>query len=459
MTDQTPEELESKLTEYEEKLPELNPINSVLWKSTSQCQTLLKESGATARPVKITSAAKRFTPDNLFWVDSIDFYGEHAAKLVANLTIIVKPLGKPQYSLKLSTAGQTTKFCYGFVRNFCEWFEIYSDSLLNKPKLTKIDIFGVDIEQIIEHSDDIAATIRIKRDITKFKEDTTKEYTELTEEIKTLKQAKEEAELEYIDITNDLDMHKSELQSISSEVVTESTKLVGLKKELSETLNTLTQTKNNIAQLNETVIANNKNISKLNSELKKLASDKSLISDEYGPYVKEGRSQAFIYILVVIFPLAAIIFSVYELYAGASKLLVADYKTPTDILASFILRIPFAAVFGLAIYYSWKLTSSIIQKIFTIHSDRLTLAKLLVLAREAVHSSARNLEISNETILQEQLKFKIEVLKSHLSKDLGPSFDYNPVQANKATKQQKPAEAVNDKKIDTEEEKEEESTK
>lgn len=459
MTDRTLEELESKLTEYEAKLPQLTMVNNIFWRSTSQCQTLLKESGATAKPVKVTSVAKRFTPDRPFFVDSIDFYGESASKLVANLTVIVKPLGKPQYTLDLRTTGQTSKFCYGFTRCFCEWFEIHSDSLLNKPKLTKIEVCGVDIEQLADLSDDIAQTIHNKRDVAKFKEDTLQQYNELTESINSLKIEREAAELAYIDIANDLDQNKSELQTITTAISVESLKLGQLKKELSDNFNTLTQTKNNIAQLNETVITNNKNISKLDSELKKLAADKSLISDEYGPYVKEGRSQAFIYVLVVIFPLAAIIFSVYELYAGAAKLLTTDYKTPTDILASFILRIPFAAVFGLAIYYSWKLTSSIIQKIFTIHSDRLTLAKLLVLAREAVHSSARNLEISNETILQEQLKLKIEVLKSHLSKDLGPNFEYNPIEIIKTTKQQKPADAVNDKEIRKNEDNEEELTR
>ncbi|MCP1508267.1 putative coiled-coil protein SlyX [Pseudomonas marginalis] len=455
MTDQTLEELESKLTEYEMKLPELNSVNNALWKSTSQCQTLLKESGATTKPVKITSIAKRFTPDRPFFIDSIDFHGENAAKMLTSLTVIIKPLGKAQYNLQLSITGQGTKFCYGFIRCFCEWFEIYSDSLLNKPKLTKINIFGVDIAQLIEHSDDIAETIRSKRDIAKFKADTIQQHTELTEQIHALKLEKTEAESAYVDIANALEQENAALIEVSAAVSAESLKLTELKKEASETSTVLTQTKNNITQLNETVVTNNKAISKLNSELKKLASDKSLISDEYGPYVKEGRSQAMIYVFVVIFPLLAIIFSVYELYAGASKILTTDYKTATDILASFTLRIPFAAVFGLAIYYSWKLTSSIILKIFTIHSDRLTLAKLLVLAREAVHSSARNLDLSNETILQEQLRLKIEVLKSHLSKDLGTNFDYNPVQTKK---QQKPTEAVNDKNINTKEKTEEEST-
>ncbi|ANI61554.1 hypothetical protein [Pseudomonas sp. GR 6-02] len=371
MSDQSPEELESKLTELENKLPELNPVNNSLWRTTSQCQVLLKESVATVKPVKITSAAKRFTPDRPFYLDSIDFHSENPAKLPAYLTVIVKPLGRPSYNLQLTTTGTSAKFTYGYVRSFCEWFEIYSDSLLNKPTLTKINIFGVDIDQISDHSEDIATTIRLKRELSKFKEDLKKEYVGLRDKVNLLTEEKESLESSTAEVKSDYELKLSELRLTAVALLTENGKLKSLQDSIVQNESKLIQTKNNIEQLNETVTSQNKSISTLKSELTRLTSDKNLISDEYGPYVKEGRSQAAIYVLIVTFPLIAIIFSVYEMYAGASKLLTTDYKTATDIIGSFILRIPFAAVFGLAIFYSWRLTSVIVQKIFTIHSDGL----------------------------------------------------------------------------------------
>lgn len=451
MSDQSLDEIESKLSELENKLPDLNLVGNLLWRSTAQCQALLKSSPPTVKPVKITSAAKRFTPDRPFYIDSIDFYSDNAARVTGNLTVIIKPLGKPSYTLQLKTANAATKFTYGFVRSFCEWFEIYSDSILNKPTLTKINIFGADIAQISDHSEDIANTIQLKKSLIKFKDELKKECNELREKIDILAEEKESLASSTAEAKSDYDITLSELKLVTGSLASEGLKLKGLQDSITQSDLKLTQTLNNIEQLNETVSTHNKNISNLKEELSKLTSDKNLISDEYGPYVKEGRSQAAIYVLIIIFPLLAIIFSVYELYAGASKLLLADYKTSSDIFASFILRIPFAAVFGLAIYYSWRLTSAIIQKIFTIHSDRLTLAKLLVLARESVHSAAKNLEINNETLFQEQVHLKVEVLKSHLSKDLGNNFEYPPTLPKQKLPKRNEA-AVNDEEMEPSEE-------
>lgn len=447
MSDQSIEEMESKLTELEGKLPDLDLSGNLLWKTTNQCQVLLSSSTPTAKPVKITSASRRFTPDRPFYIDSIDFYSDNPAKLPSNLTVIVKPLGKPQYTLQLKTTTGAMKFTYAFIRSFCEWFEIYSDAILNKPKLTRINIIGVDIGQIIDHSEDIGSVITLRKTLTKFKDELKKECTELQEKIESLHEEKDGLESSTAQTKSEYDLRFSELKLITGTLTTEEARLKGVQDSVSQSELKLTQTKNNIEQLDETVSNQNKEISKLKAELTKLTSDKNLISDEYGPYVKEGRSQAAIYVLIIVFPLLAIIFSVYELYAGASKLLLSEYKTSADIFSSFILRIPFAAVFGLAIYYSWRLTTAIIQKIFTIHSDRLTLAKLLVLARESVHSAAKNLEISNEILFQEQVHLKVEVLKSHLSKDLGNNFEYPPT----ITKQKQPKRneaAVNDEEIE-----------
>ena len=449
MSDQSAEEMESKIAELENKLPALDLANNFLWRTTAQCQVLLDESLATVKPVKVTSVAKRFTPDKPFYIDSINFHGENS-KIPANLTVIIKPLGKPSYTLDIRTIDSSVKFVYGYVRNFCEWFEIYSNATLNKPKLTKIRIFGADIEKISAHSEDIGETINLKNGLLKFKEELRKECTTLHEKIDSLTEEKTLLESSVAEATIDHDFKVSELKITATALQDACGELNHVQDSILRNESILTQTKNNIEQLNETVSNQNKEISRLKTELTKLTSDKNLISDEYGPYVKEGRSQAAIYVLIIIFPLLAIIFSVYELYAGASKLLLTDYKTSGDIVASFILRIPFAAVFGLAIYYSWRLTTAIIQKIFTIHSDRLTLAKLLVLARESVHSAARNLEISNETLFQEQVHLKVEVLKSHLSKDLGNNFEYPP--ATPKQKQPKRKEAVNDTEIEPTEE-------
>lgn len=447
--DKLTDDLETKFSQLEEKIPPLSQVQNAFWKTTPQCSVLLTQAPA-LKPVKINSVAKRFTPDRIFFLDLLIFQSEDPEKLAGNLTVIVKPLNRPAHVLKLSTAA-TSKFTYAHFRNFCEWFEIHSDSKFNKPTISKINVYGADIGQILDLSEDINSVIKIENGITKLKEATLKENNELTDKITETKSFLDNLQIE---ISEEQQKHFdliAESESLSSKLASSSVKLEQTSWEVSQNEKTLTQAKNNIDQLEERAGELNKNISSLNLELQKLTTDKNLISDEYGPYVKEGRSQAAIYVLLILFPLIAIVFSVYELYAGASKLLNIEYKSSADVIASFILRIPFAAVFGLAIYYSWKLTSAIIQKIFTIHSDRLTLAKLLVLAREAVYSSAKNLDLKTETVFQEQLQLKVEILKSHLSKDLGNNFKYTPLTEMKPDKPSPTPPAVNDKNIETDE--------
>ncbi|MEN5255252.1 hypothetical protein [Pseudomonas protegens] len=446
MTIQSAEDLNSKLTELEEVLPSFDGVNNSLWNTSSLCKILLTESEATSKPVKITRAAKRFTPDRPFYLDSIDFYSEDPLKLPNNLTVTVKPLGKPAISLHLESTPQSRnlKFCYLYFKNFCEWFEIYSDSTFYKPLIKKINIFGAGLNEISEHADTISSITKLKKEIASYQEQIKTEYKETAEQIDSLSSRAEELENTISENTERIESLNLEKNLLESDVAQLEQDSLILKNKVAFAEDRLNQAENNFAQLKSNASELNKEISILNNQLKALTSDKNLISDEFGPYVKEGKSQAITYVLIVILPLLAIIFSVYELYLGASSLLTAENRTTTEIIGSFILRIPFASVFGLAIYYSWKLTSAIIQKVFTIHSDRLTLAKLLVLARESVHSSAKNLDLSNETIFQEQLRFKVDVLRSHLSKDLGKDFRHDQLQEDRTKHQHTPKDAAND---------------
>ncbi|MCR8935654.1 hypothetical protein [Pseudomonas sp. S11A4] len=52
------------------------------------------------------------------------------------------------------------------------------------------------------------------------------------------------------------------------------------------------EAKNNTEQLTQQAENLNKNIADLKTQLQKLTNDRNLISDEYGPYVEEGKSQS-----------------------------------------------------------------------------------------------------------------------------------------------------------------------
>lgn len=440
MSEHSQEDLDSSLMELDKKLPNLAVLQNTFWKSSRQAQALLSEAGV-PNGFKTTSAERRFTPESLTYVRLIILRGVNPGQIASDLTIKVKVPGKDPYALKIAS---NDNYAYAFIQNFCEWFEVSSTKLLLKPHITKLEVYGSTPAQLISYSSDIENIVELKRTIEEFKSLAKSEYLASKKLLAESMTAKKSLEIDIDALIESQDFTKSENEALDLQLEETKSTLQRTNLELSHSEKKLIETKNNTEQLSKQVENQNKTIADLNEQLAKLTSDKNLISDEYGPYVKEGNSQATIYSWLITLPLLAIIFSTYQVYVGASKILSAEYSSATDVLAAFILRIPFAAIFGLAIFYSWKLAYAMIQKVFKIHSDRLTLAKLLVVARETVYSSAKNLTISDHEKFQEQTALKIEVLKSHMARDLSENFTYKPVPIHKPATTDSQSDAVND---------------
>lgn len=440
MTLPTQEEFSSQLEEQESLIPELIEQKNLFWSTTPQLKALLRPDGAAGKGVKITSAKRRLTAEKLTYIRSIYFYCENPEKNQNSISISVRTIAGIEKKLSLRT---TKTFIYVYPSDFCEWIEISSDAKLIKPHISKIQINGADVSDLEKYSSDINKYIAAKESSETTIATAREIFSEYVEKSNALSESLSELTTKIAEKNFESNTLTKDNASILKEIFENQKTLNILEAKNKHATETLTETNNNQEQLTEQTKSLNKQISNLRETLEGLTSDRNLISDEYGPYVKEGKSQARIYVGICILPLLAILFSIYEVYIGASKLLNTSHETALDVFAAFILRIPFAAVFGLAIYYSWKLTFSIIQKILKIHNDRLTLAKLLIIARETVHSSAKNLKISDNEKFQEQVSLKVEVLKSHLTKELGEDFKYTPPLREK---QLKPLDsAANDK--------------
>lgn len=440
MSENSQEDLDSSLVKLEEKLPTLVALQNPFWKSTPQFQALMSESGV-PNGVKPTSSARRFTPENLTYLRIIRINGDRPEKIASDVTVKIKVSGRDPYHAAIQ---HNKSYAYVWVQSFCEWFEISSTTMLLKPQIKKIELYGASQEQLAKYAKDIEEIIELKQSIEDFKADAQAEHKNLKTLLSDAKIEKNELDTEITDLKTKQQTIRNDIETLLTVLETTKAKLQHTELETKHLDNKYLESKNNTEQLTQQSEILNKNIANLKAQLQKLTNDRNLISDEYGPYVKEGNSQAKIYSALIALPLLAILFSTYQVYVGASNLLTAEYKSATDVLAAFILRVPFAAIFGLAILYSWKLAYSMIQKIFKIHGDRLTLAKLLVVARETVHSSAKNLNISDHEKFQEQTALKIEVLKSHMAKDLNENFAYKPIPTQKATPSEPAPEAVND---------------
>lgn len=443
MSENSQEDLESSLVKLDEKLPALVEMQSAYWNTTSEFQGLLSESGV-HHGIKTTSSARRFTPQNLSYLRLVYLYSDNPEKVASGITVIVKPHNERSFKADIQF---NKHYAYFWVQSFCEWFEISSNASPLKPEIKKVEILGTTEKSLARMAKDIEETIELRRTIDEFRENIKSELTTTRNLIAEAKIEKQEIEEEKTELKNELTRTRGNLDKLHAQNISAKAKLQKAESDTKTEESKKTEAQNNIIQLTQQTVSLNNEVSTLKDELQKLTNDRNLISDEYGPYVTEGKSQAKAYFFLIALPLGAILFSVYQVYAGASNLLTTDFKSASDILAALILRIPFAAIFGLAILYSWKLAFSMIQKIFKIHEDRLTLAKLLVVARETVYSSAKNLNISDHDKFQEQTALKIEVLKSHMARDLSDNFSYKPIPSTKAG-ENSTAEAVNDDPIE-----------
>ncbi len=223
---------------------------------------------------------------------------------------------------------------------------------------------------------------------------------------------------------------KEKTQIASSEFVVASEKLVVETARLNEVkinkdslISELSSISNNKSQLSTTIDDFNDRIASQKIELEKLTNDRSLISDEFKDFVKEGKRQASTYILLALIPLLIIFACALELYNGAANILNHTYLESADLYAMLLQRVPFTAALALVITACWKIASALIVNVILIQKERMALAKLLVIAKDVVYSSASGLHVSDELKFKERIKTKLDMLREHLVSELGAGIE------------------------------------
>ncbi|RFF36598.1 hypothetical protein DZD52_21460 [Xanthomonas nasturtii] len=150
-------------------------------------------------------------------------------------------------------------------------------------------------------------------------------------------------------------------------------------------------------------------------KLKELINEKRLISDEYSDFVTEGRGQSTIYVWLSVLPvIGALGVLGFLLHAGWNFADIA-VSTPSEAYAHLLQRAPYTLATVAAFSLLVKVAYMLITKVIQIHEDRLTLAKLLVIARDTVVASAADLEMSDEEIFNQRIQLKMKLLKQYLN--------------------------------------------
>lgn len=171
-----------------------------------------------------------------------------------------------------------------------------------------------------------------------------------------------------------------------------------------------------LAQKNQTLASANVAISNAEEKLKQLVNNVNVFSEEFSGFVDQGRKQVNMYAALAVVPLLLLSIVVFNLFRGAVDLSTKFNEIPKiDLLTLFVTRLPFVAVAALIIGVSVKILLFLVNRIISIHQQRLDLAKIAIIAKDVSDASAVGSKMTPKDLYEAKTYLKMSVLKSYLS--------------------------------------------
>ena len=299
-----------------------------------------------------------------------------------------------------------------------------------KVELEKIELFGFRLSQSKNIEENLKALEKLNSEMKEeIKKVTSYNQTQLDEiENKTLLLEKLHTELD--DDVKSLTSQKEELEQETDNLNIEI-------KQLSETKNNLENTKkdlitkeqelkNSIQEREKTLSTVNTDIATKREELKKLDNETSLIAYDMQEYVRNAKKDIKWYIGLSIIPWLLIACMSYVLvYGGAYLTTILKVENDAQLWTIFWSRIPFVLAVSSVMFVAYEVSNIFIRKIMEINQQILDFAKIGIIAKDVSETSSINLDLTDEEKFELRTKLKMDMLKSHLSKDLGKKFEIN----------------------------------
>lgn len=312
----------------------------------------------------------------------------------------------------------------------CSQISLSSTLKWRELRLAKISLVGYTIEGLESVANKIDEFEGISSRLDKYVAEKKAAVSEASDKLGQLQTKHSELNDEIEGLEEERDSLSNAVGQLQSAFSESTSKKEALDRDIKDYQSKIEMARNNESQLRQSIEVLNRNISEKSAELRDLANDRNLISDEYSDYVNEGKKQSRVYEWFLYFCIFVIALAVVELYSGASRILRADIETTDQLLALSLQRLPFAGALALVVTVAWRLGSLFVARIMQIHEQRLTLARLLVIAKETVYSAAGGRDLSDDQKFREHLKLKLAMLRAHLAADLGAEFEYEPSEAN-----------------------------
>lgn len=353
------------------------------------------------------------TDSSLPFIRSIRVYGPVADVAKAyHLTAFLSD-GTEHRSIRFIGSKAGT-YAYAPIFKAISGFELVPKGKRSSVEVTRIEATGYHFSALEKAGEDLRKILDAKDSIETYSQQIREEVAALSAKKTALDDEMSRLSVERDEAASEAATVAEELSKIKAEIALETASRDKLNSE-----NRTSQ--NSLAQLEVKIKSINAEVSRRDLELRQLTDKRRLISDEFSSFVDEGKGQARVYGWISIVPaiMAAVALG-FLLYGGwtYAKLIVA---TPTQAYAYFIQRLPYTAATVTIVGMLLELLRQIVKKVMKIHEDRLTLARLLVIARDATYASAADLEMSEEQIFAERMKVKMILLKAHLGIQNNPS--------------------------------------
>lgn len=311
--------------------------------------------------------------------------------------------------------------------------EVIYEIIIKNPKdkkieLEKIELFGFrlsELESIKNNFETIQKLdTELKNDVKQISETNQAQLNEIENKSSALEQLHEKLDADIESLTTQKEELEKETENLNSQI----TKLSETKNNLENTKTDLIkreqELKNSIQEREATLTIINTNISTKREELKELESDTSLIAYDVQDYIKNANTHLLYYLGLSVIPWILIVFMTYFIINGGMDLTtVLKVEKDAQLWTIFWSRIPLVIAVATVIFVAYEISNVFIRKIMEINQQKLDFQKLGILAKDVSESASQGLDLSDEEKFELRTKLKMEMLKSHLSKDLGKKFE------------------------------------
>lgn len=304
-----------------------------------------------------------------------------------------------------------------------------------KIELKKIEIFGYKIDRYISIQSDIKSLEKLRENLQVESKKILDQNANILSKIENEKIALQEAHTELDESIDELTITKENLESEQLEIKEQFSKqqieLEKLMDDLAKNRDIVEnlsqkerQVNDSIEQKETTSKALNEQISKEEAELKKLEGQTSLIAYDIQAYVKNANEDIKLYVKLSVIPWVLIAIVTGFIFFGSADLsTVLRVKEDAQIWTIFWSRIPFVAIVATVLFVAYEVSNIFINRIISIHQQKSDFAKIGIIAKDVSDASMEGLALTDKEKFELRTKLKMDMLKSHLSRELGKKYE------------------------------------